>query len=207
MGKMRRVAVAVILSSCVGVGGAACGGPQLPGPPLVIEMPEIGASVDVSGFLYFDEDPDGVLYTKPVLEPVKPGRMRLTKQKVGVDVRFLGGKLPYPYVRVRGVAPREPKREPWTLDTCVAFFQQRDEYGTVAWSAGTAEVKVVNGLQARIVPIDSTERDFVIEQRARVLVLAKPEVCYGIETAANRTLWDKQEKLLAKVLDSVKPLQ
>lgn len=204
---MRRIVGAVAVVSAALLGSVSCGGPKLPGGPLVVEMPEIGASVDVSGFLYADEDPEGVISTKPVLEPVSAGRMRLTKQKSGVDVRFLGGKLPYPYVRIRGVAPRAPKKEPWTLESCTAYFSERDEYGTVAWSAGTPEAKVVNGLQAMIIPIDSTERDLTIEQRARLLVLANPEYCYGIETAANRTQWDKHDKQLAKVLASVKPLK
>lgn len=179
-------------------------------PSFVVEVPEAGASVDVSGWLFEDQDPTGQLWTRPIFETVGEGRVRLNKQaKFGAEANFKQGKLPHPYVRIHEMKPRPKAQntlEPWTLDTCAEAFRERDAYGTVAWNAGPAEAATVNGLSVRRITIDSTSAEMTTERRSHVLALSKNGSCFAIEATTTIALLGDQEASLKRVLDSVKPL-
>lgn len=181
---------------------------QLDGPPMVVEMPEVGAQVDVSGWHL---ETGGPLSRNSKTEAgTQPTSKRFAKDTGWTsDMRFQAHKVPFPNVTIRRVAPiNEHYKETKTLEACAKSESEKQSSTAItSWKLiSPPEKKKIGGVDVLELTNEVTVTGLDTPLRTRWVFLAKGAYCYGIGAQAETYFWEKQQYLLDPVFASIKPL-
>ena len=181
---------------------------QLDGPPMVVEMPEVGAQVDVSGWHLQTEA--RLSRNSKTEAGSKPSSTRFAKDTGwSSDMRFQAHKVPFPNVTIRRVAPiNEHYKETKTLEACAKSESEKQSSTAItSWKLiSPPEKKKIGGVDVLELTNEVTVTGIDTALRTRWVFLAKDAYCYGIGAQTQAAFWEKEQYLLNPVFDSIKPL-
>lgn len=173
----------------------------------VLEIPELGASIDLAE-VWRPADPTGsenpMGFTGARIEPAGPGRSRVAKQpRGGTEIVYVTGKFPLPYIGILGIPPPPNAKTKPTLEDCATRAFEKT-FDAVSWQLSPSSLTTPSfGSRATIVAYqDRSGMDF----RSEILVLEKGGICYTVTGTTSPSLWDGQKKMIEAVLGSVRPL-
>lgn len=171
---------------------------KLPGPPFVLEMPEVGAKVDLSGWIL-----------DAGAASLEPGTGKNARRFKGTTSGFLGEELSmranptaFPGLAVHRTRATDAK-------SCIGGMAERSPVSPVEALDVIAPLTVttIAGSEAATLTVDVTLPGFEGSPiRSRYLALAKDGVCYYLEAQSQKPLWDHQSYLWEPAFASVKPL-
>ena len=184
---------------------------QLQGPPMVLEMPEVGAQVDVSGWIFQDGKNDPMRRNVKTEAGTKPASMRFAQQGNGwsSDVRFQATGIGFPNITVRRRALiNQNDIGAKTLEGCA-----KNETGAVksgaqsSWKLISPPVKkTIGGLEVLDVTNEVTVAGLDTPVRSRWVFIVKGTLCYAVGAESLAGDWDRQQYLIEPVFASIKAL-
>lgn len=183
---------------------------QLQGPPMVVEMPEVGAQVDVSGW-FFQDGKDNPLLRNVKTEPgTKPASMRFAAGNGwSSEMSFEATKLGFPNIAVRLKAPiNENDKAPKTLEGCAKSESEKASSGALtSWTLISPPVKrKIGNLDVIDVTNEVTIAGLDTPMRSRWVFIAKGTHCYAVGAQALAADWDRQQYLIEPVFASIAPM-
>lgn len=172
--------------------------------PRVLEIPEIGMSVEVGGMWRLadpaaSENPFG--FVEPRIEEAGPHRVRIAKQpKGGTEIVWVTGTFPVPNVSILGYPERNGS--PSTLDEC-ASLELSQPFDSVSWQLSPSAL-TVPGVESRATLADHETRAGA-DLRSEILVVVKNGRCYSFKGTTAQSLWKGQHALIEGFLSSLRP--